>query len=76
MYFEHIKKVYDETHKVWKEPLPIIGVKVFMEWPVEKANGKYPKLTIEWGGPYRAIERGDTSAVITKIGANYKPFKV
>ncbi|VDP01739.1 unnamed protein product [Heligmosomoides polygyrus] len=76
LYREHMKKVYDETNEVREESLPVVGDKVFMKLPAERAKGKHPKLTIEWDGPYRVIERGDTSAVIAKIGANYEPVKI
>lgn len=47
MYREHMKKVYDGTHKVREDLLPVVGDKVFMKLPAEKAKGKHPMLTIE-----------------------------
>lgn len=47
-----------------------------MKLPCERARRKHPKLTMDWDGPYRVLQANDTSALITKIGAEEEPIKI
>ncbi|KAL6737984.1 hypothetical protein Aduo_011585 [Ancylostoma duodenale] len=75
-YREKMKNVYDSRHKVNGEKAPKVGERVFMKLPTERRKGKHPKLTCEWGGPYRVLESSENSALITKIGVDEEPVRV
>lgn len=47
-----------------------------MKLPREKTQGKHPKLTIDYDGPYRILDVSDTSALISRTGLDEEPIKV
>ncbi|KAK6013854.1 zinc knuckle, partial [Ostertagia ostertagi] len=71
-----MKEVYDNRKDVDVLSLPVVGGRVFMKLPREKARGKHPKLTMDWDGPYRVLQADETSALITKIGSNEDAIRV
>ncbi|KAL6729626.1 hypothetical protein Aduo_000666 [Ancylostoma duodenale] len=56
--------------------IPTISSRVFMELPTEKGQSKYPEPTSEWDGPFRVLDVSETSALISRIGANEEPLRI
>ncbi|EYC17492.1 hypothetical protein Y032_0030g2085 [Ancylostoma ceylanicum] len=75
-YRERMKKSYDKRHSADASRLPTIGSRVFMKLPAEKSKSKYPKLTNEWDGPFRVLDASETSALISRIGADEEPLRI
>ncbi|EYC34832.1 hypothetical protein Y032_1367g3848, partial [Ancylostoma ceylanicum] len=75
-YRERMKNRYNAGHDVDVMKLPRVGGRVFMKLPVEKRKSKHPKLTYDWDGPFRVLEVGDTSALISRIGTNEDPLRI
>ncbi|EYB98415.1 hypothetical protein Y032_0131g1611 [Ancylostoma ceylanicum] len=73
-YRQKMKEHYDNRHDVDVTKLPQVGGRVFMKLPTEKRKSKHPKLTYDWDGPFRVLEVRDTSALISRIGANEDPL--
>ncbi|VDP39960.1 unnamed protein product [Heligmosomoides polygyrus] len=75
-YRAKMKEAYDRLKAVDVLSLPTMAERVFMKLPRERTSGRHPKLTFDFEGPYRVVEAGDTSALITKIGSKDEPVKV
>lgn len=75
-YRESMKRHFDNAHAVEDAALPKVGSRVFMKLPVERRKSKHPKPAHDWNGPFRVTETSDTSALISRIGAEEEPLPV
>lgn len=75
-YRNRMKNYFDGKHGVAERRLPKVGTRVFMRLPCEKRRTRYPKLAIEWDGPFRVIEISNNSALITRIGTEEEPLRI
>ncbi|KAF8375291.1 hypothetical protein PRIPAC_81720 [Pristionchus pacificus] len=62
---ERMKSSYDKKWENNKKHEPIVGDRVYAF--KEKVEEKNPKLRIKWEGPYRVIDRSNTTATIVGI---------
>ena len=64
---ELMKERYDRKYEQNRKRLPVPGDRVYMKVETEKGASANPKLVVEWRGPYRVLEVGETTAKIKAI---------